>query len=113
MDAALPVASGFAIRGQRIAAVGESAALLAQRGRDTEVVDLAGRTAVPGFIDAHIHFAPSVFEPVGVDLGRPKAADIPELLGRIAAAARATPPGGWIRAFGYNEGWLKERRHPT
>jgi predicted amidohydrolase YtcJ len=113
MDAALPEASAFAIRGRRIVAVGESAALLAQRERDTEVVDLGGQTVLPGFIDAHTHFAPSVFEPIGVDLSAPLPADIPELQARIAAAARATPAGGWIRGFGYNEGRLKERRHPT
>ena len=113
MDPLVPVASGLALRGGRIAAVGEGPALLAQRGRDTDVVDLGGRTAIPGLIDAHIHFAPSVFELVGVDLARPRPADLPEVQRRIAAAARTTPPGGWIRAFGYNEGWLKERRHPT
>src|SRR5919202_835843 len=112
IDPLVPVASGLALRGGRIAAVGEGPALLAQRGRDTDVVDLGGRTVIPGLIDAHIHFAPSVFEPVGVDLARPRPADVPEVQRRIAAAARTTPPGGWIRAFGYNEGWLREQRHP-
>lgn len=113
MDPAVPTATGFAVQGGRFSAVGEAAALLAQRERDTEVVDLSGRTVVPGFIDAHVHFAPMMFEPVGVDLAEPAPADIPELQARIAAAARATPVGGWIRAFGYVATRLKEGRHPT
>ena len=55
MDDALPLAEAVAIRGNEITAVGSEAEVLAQRGPDTILVDLGGRTLTPGFIDAHQH----------------------------------------------------------
>lgn len=57
MDARRSVASAIAIRGKRIVAVGSDATIRAYIGRDTEVIELAGRMVLPGFIDAHIHSA--------------------------------------------------------
>ena len=113
MDAAMPLAEAVAITGDRISAVGPAAQLLAQRGRDTEVIDLGGRTVVPGFVDAHNHFGPTTLEPVGVNLAEPFAADIPSIQQRIREAAAVTPRGGWIRAYGYSDLLLAEKRHPT
>lgn len=113
MDPARPHATAIALKDGRIVEAGETAALLARRERGTEVVDLSGRTVLPGFVDAHNHFGPTTLEPRGVDLANPHAADIPTIQARIAEAARTTPRGGWIRAFGYSELLLDERRHPT
>jgi len=46
-----PVAAAPAVRDGRLAAVGDGEGVLALRGRDTEVVDLAGRTVLPGFVE--------------------------------------------------------------
>ena len=54
MNAARTRASAVAVRGTRIVAVG-NAELLALAGRDTRVIDLHGRTAMPGFIEGHVH----------------------------------------------------------
>ena len=113
MDPARPAAEAVGISGNRITAVGTVPELLARRERETRVVDMGGRTVLPGFVDAHNHFGPTTLEPRGVDLGQPPAEDIPTILERIAAAAQATPRGGWIRAFGYAETRLREGRHPT
>jgi predicted amidohydrolase YtcJ len=113
IDPAIPRASAVAIKDGRIAAVGESDALLQTRDRDTEVIDLGGRCLIPGFVDAHNHFGPTSLNPVAVDISPDAVADIPALQARIAETARATPPGGWIRAVGYVDDRLTERRHPT
>ena len=113
MDSAVPSADAFAIIGTRIAAAGDSAVLLAQRTRETEILDLGGRTVVPGFVDAHTHFGPLTLAPYEVDLTDPPVPDIPTLQQRLATAARAIPAGAWVRAFGYNDATLAERRHPT
>jgi hypothetical protein len=55
MDDAVPTASAIHIRGERIVAVGDDDALLAEAGPTTRLVDLAGRTMMPGFVDAHSH----------------------------------------------------------
>jgi predicted amidohydrolase YtcJ len=113
MDPARPTAEAVAIADGRISAVGATADLMARRGRDAEVIDLGGRTLLPGFVDAHNHFGPTTLEPVGVDLANPRAEDIPAIQARIAEAARTLPAGAWIRAFGYSDLLLRERRHPT
>ena len=55
LDSAASIAQAVAIRDGRLVGVGASEPLLRDAGRDTRVLDLAGRTALPGFIDAHPH----------------------------------------------------------
>lgn len=55
MDARRSVASAMAVRGNVIAAVGDDASMPAYIGTNTNIIELAGRTVLPGFIDAHIH----------------------------------------------------------
>jgi predicted amidohydrolase YtcJ len=111
MDPARPTAEAIDVRNGRIHAVGDGAALLADRQRDARVVDMRGQTALPGFVDAHTHWSGTVLEPRCVDLT--SAADIPAIQSLVRAAASASPRGAWIRAFGYDEFRLRERRHPT
>src|SRR4051794_5239132 len=59
VNAKQPRASGFAIKGQRFVAVGSDDEMKALVGPDTKQLDLAGKTVVPGFIDAHAHPRPS------------------------------------------------------
>lgn len=113
MDSARPRAPAVAIENGRIAAVGDADELLRARDRDTEVIDLGGRCLIPGFVDAHNHFGPTTLNPVAVDVSPDTVPDIATLQARIAEAARATPPGGWIRAVGYSDDRLAEGRHPT
>lgn len=63
-DAARPWAEAVAVKGERIIAVGESAALAATAGASTRVLDAGGRVLVPGFNDAHVHIG------IGPDTGR-------------------------------------------
>lgn len=55
MDEAMPVAEAIAITGEKITVVGRNADILAQQRAGTIVVDLNGRTLMPGFVDAHTH----------------------------------------------------------
>jgi predicted amidohydrolase YtcJ len=57
MDPARPVAAGLAIRDRKFLAVGGAAELEGLRGPQTQVIDLNGRTVLPGLCDAHIHFS--------------------------------------------------------
>ncbi len=111
MDRARPTAEAVEVRDGRIHAVGDTAALSAARRREARVVDMGGRTVLPGFVDAHTHWTGTILEPHCVDLSG--AADVPAIQALIRAAATRVPVGGWIRAFGYDEKWLAERRHPT
>src|SRR5690348_11613672 len=55
VDDAHPLADAMAIRGGKVQFVGSSRAALALKGASTQVIDLAGRTVIPGMVDAHGH----------------------------------------------------------
>jgi predicted amidohydrolase YtcJ len=105
-------ASAVAIRDGRIAAVGDSADLLrAANGRATRI-DLAGRTLVAGFNDAHAHiWKIGHLLTTMIDLRR--ATGLQQIADEIRAADRRLPPDAWLLGRGFNEASLDERRPPT
>ncbi len=84
----------LAVRNGRIVAVGTDETVDAHVGTETRVVELDGRSLLPGFIDAHTHFIDGGFKLAGVDLR--DAATPEELTRRIAAFAAGVPAGTWI-----------------
>lgn len=116
VDATDRVAEALGIEGDRIGAVGSAAEVRAWAGEQARVVDLAGRTVVPGFIDAHGHFPGEGVWEVVVDLRSPPMAaveDIHGLVQRLGSRADATPEGEWVVGMGYDDTLLIEGRHPT
>jgi len=86
-----------AVGGGVIVALGDEAR--ARRGRRTEVVDLAGRTLVPGFRDGHIHVLEGGAESLTCDLT--DAADVVEVQERLRTYAAADGGTGWIVGYSY------------
>jgi hypothetical protein len=104
------------VEGERIAGVGSAAELAAFRARGARVVDLAGRALLPGFVDAHGHFASVGLTAIVADLAPPPAgavARLDDLLGRLREQAARTREGGWVVGIGYDDTLLAEARHPT
>lgn len=62
MDAGRPRAEAVSIAGGKIGKVGRTRDVLAERGRKTKVIDAAGRTVLPGFIEGHMHIVPGSLE---------------------------------------------------
>ena len=107
-----PRVPAVAIRAGRIAAAGSDDEALAHRD-GAEVVDLRGRTAVPGLNDAHCHPMQVGLAASEVD-ARPEAApDLGALFEKLRQRAAQQEPGRWILARGYDDSRLAERRHPT
>ena len=110
-DDSLPVAQALAVKHGRIVEVGGTDEILWLREDEYEVIDLGGRTVVPGFVDPHNHFSIAALEVFWPDC---RMADSIEALQRtLAKAASETPAGEWVRGVGYDHGRLPGRRHPT
>ncbi|MDP2957151.1 MAG: amidohydrolase family protein [Longimicrobiales bacterium] len=93
-DPTAPSATAVAVKGGRIVAVGSDANVAGLVGDATRVVELGGRTLMPGFIDAHTHFLDGGFKLAGVDLR--SAATPEEFARRIGDFAGSVPAGAWI-----------------
>ena len=116
MDSDNRIVEAIAVRRERIEAVGSTEEIMALAGDDTEVVDLRGRTLLPGFIDAHGHFPGSGMHVIATDLNSPPIGDkttMAEVLAALRVRADATAPGEWVTGFGYDDTLLAEMRHPT
>jgi predicted amidohydrolase YtcJ len=113
MEPAAPVAEALAVRDGRIALVGGADAAARLREEAAEVVDLRGKTLIPGFVDPHNHFAVGALEGYWADCRTPPCRTITDIQAALRAAARETPPGEWVRGVGYHHAHLVERRHPT
>ena len=113
LEASLPRASSMLVREGRIAALGEGAPLRAAAPAQTEVIDLQGRTVIPGLIDSHIHAIRAGLS-YATEVHWTGAATIPEALQRLRNAAASLPSGGWlIVAGGWTELQFAERRRPS
>ncbi len=105
------IAGSLAVRGGRIAYLGDDAGALALRGKATRVVELSGRAVTPGLIDAHSHLLGLGEALEEVDLTG--AASYDEVIRRVAAAARELPAGAWVRGRGWDQNRWPGKAFPT
>lgn len=112
VDPNFSIRQAVAIKNGRIAAVGANQAILkAERGPSTRVIDLGGRTVLPGLIDSHLHPLEAGLSEFREPL--PTLDSFAAIQDYIRAQARKTPKGQWIivpRTFPTR---LKELRMPT
>ena len=94
MDVTQPRAEAVAILGNRLVAVGSTADLRLLAGPKTRVLDAGGRSVLPGFNDAHVHWLSGGFSITNVDLR--DASSPAEFARRIGEFARRLPKGRWI-----------------
>ena len=105
------IVDSIAVIGDRIAAVGNDAKNL--KGDCTKIIDLEGRSIVPGFIDAHLHMGVLGINLLSIDCRYPYVKSIEDIKEKIREKAKGLPPGVWIRGWGYDHLKLKEKRHPN
>lgn len=110
VDDTFSVAEAVAITGGSITAVGSTADIRAFVGPRTEVVDLRGRTALPGLNDSHLHACAFGITrpPLALDLGFPAVGSIADIAAAVREAVGRTPRGEWIRGNGWDAGYLAE-----
>jgi predicted amidohydrolase YtcJ len=106
-------AEALAIRDGRIVALGTSAEIRALARPATQLIDLEGRTVIPGLIDSHIHAIRGGLT-YTTEVHWIGARSLDEALGRLRTAAARAPQGSWlIVAGGWIEGQFAEKRRPT
>jgi predicted amidohydrolase YtcJ len=115
-----PNAEAVAVKAGKIVAVGSKAAVLkAEQGAKTQLIDLKGRTMIPGFVDAHGHLSGVAAQAVTANLLPPPDGPVGSIadLQRVMRAYIASNPGvkatGIAIGFNYDDSQLQEQRSPT
>jgi predicted amidohydrolase YtcJ len=113
VDAESSLREALAIRDGRIVALGSTAEIRRLAGPTTRVVELEGRTVIPGLIDSHLHAVRAALS-FSTEVNWIGARSLREALARVSEAAQRRAPGSWlIVAGGWNELQFAERRRPT
>lgn len=111
------LAEAIAVDHDMIIAVGSTKSILAYADDYTEVVDLAGKTVLPGFIDPHSHVYNNALRVVTeANLNSPpigKITCIDDILNVLRERVAQTPKGTLVKGFGYDDSALKEKRRVT
>ena len=113
LEPGIPAADAVAVAGETILAVGTRKDVGKLAGPGSRWIDCRGLVLIPGLIDAHLHLLALGAARHGLDCSPQAASSIRELLELVRRRAEETPPGRWLRAFGYDDLSLNEGRHPT
>ncbi len=106
-------ARAVAIENGRFSAVGTDREIMRLRGAETEIIDLGGRTAIPGLNDSHMHPIRGGLN-YNMELRWDGVPSLADALGMLKDQARRTPPPQWVRVVGgWTEFQFAERRMPT
>lgn len=106
VDEAKPEGQAIAVTGGKVTFVGSNAEIAKYVGPKTEVIDLAGATAIPGLIEGHGHFTGVGEAKLGLELMPTKSWD--EIVAMVGEAAKKARPGQWIVGRGWHqEKWSK------
>lgn len=111
LDATKAVVEAVAIKDGRILATGTSAALLPLATAQTKLIDLQGRTVIPGIFDSHNHLLQVGIKLIRIRLDECQSPE--EMMELVRARAKTTPPGHWIIGEGWSEHNFVDNRLPT
>lgn len=111
MNPQQPSATALLILGDRIVAVGREDQVRPRAGAAAEVVDLAGKTVLPGFIETHNHLSARALTFGMVDCSPQANPNLTDIIERIRAVAVKSEPGQWILGWGYDDTLMPESRH--
>lgn len=111
MEQTNPRGAGVAVRGNRILAVGNNQDMKEFIGHSTQVIELAGKTLLPGFSDNHLHMLGYGISLQQVDVGY--VVSVQDIIERVRAKAAATPMDRWVTGRGWDQNLFLEKRYPN
>jgi len=111
LDKLKPEVQALAARGGRIVALTSDREIEKHIGKSTEVIDLQGKLAIPGFIESHGHFASLGASKMMLNLRDAKNWD--DIVAMVAAAAREAKSGDWILGRGWHQSKWDQRPEPN
>ena len=111
-------AEALAVKDGRILAVGSGAEVLITQAPDTRMIDLGGKTLLPGFLDGHSHFINSIRMASWANVSSPPVGPVRRIADLIAVlqetkAKQSLKPGDWLIAYGYDGTTLSDGRELT
>ena len=101
MDASQPVVEAVVVNADTIVFAGTAKAAVEWIGDNTNVIELQGKTMIPGFIEGHGHFMGVGYNELDLDLSGVKTFD--EIVERVRIAASKAKPGEWILGRGWHQ----------
>ncbi|NHM30699.1 amidohydrolase [Neobacillus terrae] len=107
------IVNAVAVEDNRIAAVGSTDEILKWKDGNSTVIDLDGRTILPGFIESHLHITLYGTNELSVSCKDESVQTISDLLEKLKEKAKDTLKGEWIRAWGFNDQKIEDGRFPT
>lgn len=114
VDSFMTEAEAVAVKDGRIVAVGSAADVLKYRGEATRMIDLDGRTLMPGFVEGHSHpFMNMLVENMAVDIRPVRYARGPQVMDVITSAVAKAAPGEEIVFFGWDPVIQRGLKNPT
>ncbi len=110
MEEDQPSVSALAVKGQKLIYAGNDATAKNYIGDNTKVVDLKGKTVIPGLLEGHMHLPMLGENLLKVDaFWKPKA----EIIAAVKAEVAKVQPGEWITGFGWNNTVWEDKAYPT
>jgi predicted amidohydrolase YtcJ len=111
VDSVHPSASALAVRGGRVVLTGSNAEVRALAGPRTRVLDVKGRTVIPGMVDAHAHLLGLATSLRNVALAGSKSYD--EVIRRVLQRAPSIKSGEWLQGRGWDQNLWPVKTFPT
>ncbi|HMI42084.1 MAG TPA: amidohydrolase family protein, partial [Gemmatimonadaceae bacterium] len=111
VDNARPIASALAVRGGRVLFVGSDAEARVLANASTRVIDLNGKTVIPGIVDAHAHLLGLGNTLARVNLAGSTSYD--EVVDRVKGFSKDVKPGEWILGRGWDQNRWTSKEFPT
>ncbi|RFA32325.1 hypothetical protein CAI16_18285 [Virgibacillus dokdonensis] len=113
MDDLQPRAEAIAIKDGNIAYVGSEEEAFSWKGENTQIVDVNGKTVLPGFIESHTHPVEYGLNLLKLDCRPNETPSIGAILKKVKEKADRLPEGEWIRGWGWDDSRMTEKRNPT